>query len=164
MLPIINNKSLLDCTEDDLQIIIGDPAYRESRYIEYKEMYEPALYDNTKKQKRDDAKTEFRNDVCTFANAEGGYLILGVKEKKGIAQEITGIQIDDVDNFLLELKNCLQVIMPRMPNYQCNSIKLQSGKTVFVLFIQHDFFAPYIQLENEKNYRIYKRINNSKAV
>ena len=39
MFPKINNKSLLDCTEEDLQTLIDNPDYRENEYIDYKKTF-----------------------------------------------------------------------------------------------------------------------------
>lgn len=38
MFPKINNKSLLDCTEEDLQTLIDNTDYRENEYIDYKKL------------------------------------------------------------------------------------------------------------------------------
>ena len=38
-------------------------------------------------------KSEFRSDVCTYANTEGGYLIFGISDNNGCASEIYGIDI-----------------------------------------------------------------------
>ncbi|HHT53507.1 MAG TPA: ATP-binding protein [Clostridiales bacterium] len=40
---------------------------------------------------------EFWKDVCSFANTEGGYLIIGIREDKGKPQEIIGIDISNDD-------------------------------------------------------------------
>lgn len=164
MLPTINNKSLLDCSEEDLQTILDASEYSESLYIDYKESFEPDAYDSSKKKEREKAKVELRNDVCAFANAEGGFLIFGVKEKGGIPQEIVGISVNNRDTFERNIKTYLQPIMPRMPSIQFHFVELKNENIVVILFIQHDFFAPYIHLEDEKNYRVYKRVGNSKAV
>ena len=35
-LPKINNKSLLECDEDDFKEIIDNPDYQENQYLDYK--------------------------------------------------------------------------------------------------------------------------------
>lgn len=164
MLPTINNKSLLECTEEDLQTILDASEYSESIYIDYKEAFDPDTYDISKKKEREKAKVELRNDVCAFANAEGGFLIFGIKEKGGIPQEIVGIPVNNRDAFERNIRTYLLPIMPRMPSIQFHFVELKNENFVVILFIQHDFFAPYIHLEDEKNYRVYKRVGNSKAV
>ena len=167
MLPTINGKSLLDCELNDLQFILDNPDFRENEHIDYKENFSIDCYPKDKKTERQKAIEEFRSDVCAFANADGGYLFFGVKEdRKGNAHELVGINIADGnrDKFELNLKNYLQPISPRSPTYRPHFVELESGKYVVIIFVQHDYFAPYIHLADEKDYRIYKRVGNSKAV
>lgn len=139
----INGKTLLECNEDDIQLLIDDPAFRESEHIDYKENF--SFLEIEDKKVKNTKKVEFRNDVCSFANAEGGYLIYGVKEEQGIVSEIIGITIpkNDTDKFELDRRNDLQPIFPRVPNIKFSFIPLQSGKYVVVMYIKHDSFAPY---------------------
>ena len=164
MHPTINGKTLLECEEDAFSMILNNPDYRESEYLDYKAMFS---VDCCKKSDERQRKiSEFRSDICSFANSSGGYLILGVQEQKGIPTEINGIEIhdDDLDNYELRLKNYLQTIQPRIPKCSFRFIKLENGNHLVIIFVQHDSFAPYIHLENEKDYRAYKRVGNSKAV
>lgn len=161
MLPTINGKSILDCNSEDLQELIGNSLYRESEYIDYKSVF--TIDYAPKGKERDAAIAELRSDVCSFANADGGYLIYGVQEDgEGIPKELVGIDISNKDRFELSLKDKLQAISPRIPAYSLSFIPLENEKHIVVLFIMHDYFAPYVHLEGEKDYRIYKRIGNSK--
>lgn len=167
MLPKINGKDLSYCTEDDFSEIIDNLDYRENEYLDYKEMIDVLAIPKDKKNEIAYAKAEFRSDVCSFANANGGYIIYGIEEdSKSVPKGIRGIEIknDDTDKFELDIKNWLQTIRPRIPNYKIRFLKLKNRKYIIVLYIYHDFFAPYIYLEDNKNYRIYKRVGNSKVV
>lgn len=167
MLPKINGKDLLDCTEDDFYEIIDNLDYRENEYLDYKEMVHVLAIPKDKKNEVANAKAEFKSDVCSFANANGGYIIYGIEEdSKSVPKAIIGIEIknDDTDKFELDIKNWLQIIRPRIPNYKISFLKLKNGNYIVVLYIYHDFFAPYIHLEDNKNYRIYKRVGNSKVI
>jgi len=106
----INGKTLLECNEDDIKLLIDDPTFRESEYIDYKENF--AFLEVEDKTAKNIKKIEFRNDVCSFANAEGGYLIYGVKEEQGTVNEIVGINIpkNDTDKFEQDRRNDLQPI------------------------------------------------------
>lgn len=159
----INGKILLECNEDDIQLLIDDPAFRESEYIDYKENF--SFLEIEDKRIKNTKKVEFRNDVCSFANAEGGYLIYGVKEEQGIVSEIIGITIpkNDTDKFELDRRNDLQPIFPRVPNIKFGFIPLKSGNYVVVMYIKHDSFAPYTQIENQVNYKFFKREGNEKV-
>ena len=159
----INGKTLLECNEDDIKLLIDDPAFRESEYIDYKENF--SFLEIEDKKVKNIKKVEFRNDVCSFANAEGGYLVFGVKEEQGTVSGIIGITIlkNDTDKFELERRNDLQPIFPRVPNIKFSFIPLQSGKYVVVMYIKHDSFAPYTQIENQVNYKFFKRAGNEKV-
>lgn len=162
MLPKINNKSFLEISEEDLFALIDNEAYRENEYIDYKQNF--AFLEITDKKKRNDKISEFKSDVCAMANAEGGYLIYGISDKNGCADEIIGVDIPDgnTDRFELDRRNNLSSISPRTPYIKFNFIKLVNDNYVVIIFVKHDSFAPYIHLENEKNYLIYKRSGNGK--
>jgi len=164
MLPTLNGKSFLDCNEEDLQELIDNPDYRENEYIDYKAAF--AFLEMDKKDPNRQGKiVEFRNDVCAFANAGGGYLIYGITDVKGMAREVVGVEIpnNNTDKFELERKNNLDCIMPKMPSLQFGYIPLKNGKFVVVIQIRKDGFAPYMHLENDTNYKAYKRVGNGKT-
>lgn len=163
MLPTINGKEIIDCSLEDIQIIIDNPDYAENEYLDYKKSFS---IDVVEKDQRQQEQVEFRNDVCAFANANGGYLIFGIDEKKGIPSEIVGISIksNSKDLFERDVRNYLQTIKPRVPYYRIRFISLTDEKYIVIILIQHDFFAPYIHLADQKNYKIYKRAGNEKAV
>lgn len=164
MLPTVNGKSFLECTEEDLQELLDNPDYRENEYIDYKATF--AFLEMDKRDiERQSKIVEFRNDVCAFANAGGGYLIYGITDVRGMAKEIVGIEIpnNNTDKFELERKNNLSSIMPKMPSLKFGYISLANGKFVVVIQIRRDGFAPYVHLENEMNYKVYKRVGNGKS-
>lgn len=163
MFPTINGKSLLECNEADLQVLLENPDYREYDYIDYKATF--AFLEVSKNDpNRKALLAEFRSDVCSFANAEGGYLIYGIKDHRGMASEIAGVDIpgNNTDKFELERKNNLVPIMPKLPTVKFHFIPLENGKYVVILAVMHDNYAPYIHLEDESDYRIYRRIGNGK--
>ena len=160
MLSQINNKSLLECTEEDFAEIINNPDYRENQYLDYKRTFSFLEVDKSEAAEK---ISEFRNDVCSFANAEGGYLIYGIADKDGMASRIIGVEIVNPDKFELDLRNKLTPIMPKIPPVQFHFVKLASGKYIVIIFIDHDYYAPYLHLEDQKNYKIYKRDGNQKT-
>jgi predicted HTH transcriptional regulator len=77
------NKPLTEIEESDLQMLV-DNTVREGREVEYKQVLTI---------QEDDQKQEFLNDVSSFANTTGGYLIYGIresKEDKGKPVEVCG--------------------------------------------------------------------------
>ena len=161
MLPMINGKQIIDCNLEDLQVIIDNPDYRENEYIDYKAMFSVDQYSKGDTKQAEKA-AEFRSDICALANASGGYLFLGIAEEKGVPQCFCGIDIkdDNPDKFELRLKNYLQKIEPRIPNCRFRFIPLDNGKHIVIILVLHDAFAPYLHIDNQKGYRVYKRIGN----
>lgn len=166
MFPKVNGKSFLELTEEDLEVLIDNPDFRENEYIDYKENFSFLEIPKEKKEVIASHIAEFRSDICAFANAEGGYLIFGISEdeKMGCAKEIVGIEIpnDKTDKFETARRTNLEMIRPRIPYLKFHFIKLHSGKYVVIIFVKHDSFTPYMHIEDENNYRIYKRYGNGK--
>ena len=160
MLPKINGKSFLECTEDDLKNLIDNLDFRESEYIDYKQTF--AFLELPKGRDKNEKISEFRSDVCSFANANGGFLIFGISDVEGCASELVGIEIDNTDRFELDRRNNLISIQPKMPYLKFHFVKLMNEKYVVIIYIKRDNFAPYTHVEDEKNYKIYKRVGNKK--
>ena len=164
----INGKTLFNIGEHDLNDLVNNLDYRENDFLEYKETL-PFIFMNKadgNEKKRKDAIAEFRRDVCSFANAQGGYLLYGISEEKGCAKEIKGIDLpaNNTDQFERECNAKLQLIFPRSPFVQFHFVPLQSGKYVVVLYVHHDSFAPYTHCEEDRNYQFYKRVGNEKQI
>lgn len=83
----INNKEFREWTADDLQVLLNNDAYRENNFIDYKVNFAPLIDKDKKREKQ----AEFRNDVCSFANADGGYIFFGIGESSGAASILAGI-------------------------------------------------------------------------
>ena len=167
MLPTINGKAFLDCSLEDLRGILDNQDYREGDYLDYKKSFELTEIPKSEKDAVNKAKAEFRKDVCAFANARGGYLIYGIKEDgKAVPHELVGITISDNNTEMFEntVKNTLQIVSPRIPHFEIQFIACGNDKFVVVLYIHHDFFSPYVFLENNQDYRVYKRVGNSVRV
>ena len=167
MLPLLNNKSLLDCDYDDFKDLIHNEVFRENQFLDYKENFSfLALPKDVKKEIVESKIVEFRNDVCSFANADGGYLIYGITDNCGMAEEIKGIEILDKDKFELFIRNKLNPIMPKIPHmiFRFVDVDTDIDHYIVIIYISHDDYAPYIHLEDQKNYKIYKRSGNGKTV
>ena len=164
MLPQINNKPILNCTEEDFKVLLHNPDYRENQFLDYKKDFAFLKVPKEKSEQIAVKIIEFRNDICSFANAEGGYIIYGISDEQGTADEIVGVDIDNPDKFELDLRNRLIPIMPKVPPVQFQFVPLNDGRYLVVIFIDHDYYAPYLHVEDQKNYKIYKREGNQKAI
>lgn len=157
---IINNKNFKEWSSDDISIIIDNDAYRESEFIDYKENF-TILECHDRVQKRI-KQNEFRHDICSFANANGGYLIFGIREDKGIPIEIIGISIENKDKFELNRRNELCGIMPVVPRIDFAFIYLSDTKYVVIIKILKGINKSYVFIENEGIFKFFIRRGNGK--
>lgn len=157
---ILNGKDYKKWLEDDISVIIENDAYKENEFIDYKETF--AVLEFTDKVQRRKKQEEFRHDVCSFANAEGGYLLFGIKEVSGVPVEIKGISIENIDRFELDRRNELFGIMPIVPVIDFSFIHLKNGKYVVTVKISKGNHKPYIYIENEGIFKFFIRRGNRK--
>ena len=88
--------NLFDVSLQDVQTLC-DNRVTDNRFIDFKA---EAI------GRKDGERREFLADVCAFANASGGDLVLGIKEEDGTAKEVCGIDITNLDEekqFLVNL-------------------------------------------------------------
>ena len=159
---MINSKKITKCCEEDLHILIDNPDYRENQYIDYKSDF--SYFRAEGKEVKEKEAFELRKDICSFANAEGGFLIYGISERKGIASNILGVEIANCDKFENDVRNLFTPIMPKQPNVKFYFITLSAPSTyVVILQIERDYYAPYSYFEKEDNYKFSKRDGNHKS-
>lgn len=148
---LINGKTADKVTEDDLNTIIQNDDYAEGQYLDYKRQFgfEDKSLD---KADRDKEIVEFKKDVCSFANAEGGYIIVGVTEEKGLPQDLSGIDIPkgDTDAYKLKIRDKLANIQPKIPSVKIHCVGLHNGKFVVIVEVIADGFAPYVYHKGEE--------------
>jgi predicted HTH transcriptional regulator len=124
------SRNLDSLTEKDLSSLIRN-SVREGRSIEYKE----DLPGNS-----DDDRREFLSDVSSFANAGGGDLIYGIKEKRdsqaiptGEPETIIPLSVN-VDATSLRLHEMAQGgIDPRIPGLRVRAVPIQAGGSTVIV-------------------------------
>lgn len=156
----INNKSFKLWTADDLTVLVNNDDFRESQTLDFKRTFE--FLEAADKKQKAKAKDEFRNDVCSFANADGGDLIFGISENNGVASKIMPISIANTDKFELDLRNVLLLIQPSMPAVEFSFISVDNGYVV-VVHIEKGLFKPYMTVEDETVFRFFVRHGNRKS-
>lgn len=125
---------LEDITEKELQSLV-DNQVRENKVLEYKE----ALPGNA-----NDDKKEFLADVSAFANASGGDLLFGIREKDGVASEVCGVDAPNLDQEKQRLENILRHgLEPRIPGIAIQEIPLSTSKIVLLLRIPRSWAMPH---------------------
>jgi predicted HTH transcriptional regulator len=156
----INNKIYKYWTRDDICTILNNEDVRECQTLDFKLTFE--FLETTDKRQKIKAKNEFRNDVCSFANADGGDLLFGISEDNGIASNIMPISIENIDKFELDLRNVLLPIQPSMPAVEFNFITVNNNGYIVVVHIEKGFFKPYMTVEDQTVFRFFVRHGNHK--
>ncbi|NQT79982.1 MAG: ATP-binding protein [Candidatus Aminicenantes bacterium] len=129
----IFRKSFDNITSADIQNLINI-KYKERQTIEYKrEMYE----------NKDEGKREMLRDISSFANAYGGYLIIGIEDKNGIPLKIINVDNAEIEKDRIE-KSCLSNIEPHILGLKCKTIQMDSGENVILIFIPRGFRKPHM--------------------
>jgi Putative DNA-binding domain len=152
------NKELDSITEADLSSLIQN-CVREGRNIEYKEI----LPGNS-----DDDKREFLADLSSFANAGGGDLIYGIKEKRDLHGATTGepetiIPLSaNLDAASLRLHEMAQGgIDPRISGLRVKSVPIRAGGIVILVRVPRSWAG--LHMVTYKNLsRFYSRNSSGK--
>lgn len=85
---IFGNRPLREINEGDIRALVN-AGMAEHLQLEYKSV----RYDEGDRGRRD-----FLQDVCMFANAAGGVLLIGVPELRGADEQPSGIPDPDGDS------------------------------------------------------------------
>ena len=137
-------------TEQPLRALIETGA-RESLYIDYKR----ETYGGN-----DAARKEFLADICSFANAAGGDIVIGMAENAGVPSEIMPFT-DDADQERLRLEQMARDgIEPRIIGLAVRLVPV-SGGGVFVIRVPKSYNPPHrVTFKNSK--RFYARSSGGK--
>ncbi len=114
---IFDNRRISEINPQELIDLIG--AQEENLWIDFKQKDYHRDSNDLEKHKREICK-----DVTAMANAEGGYILIGVTEERKVAQDF--FSIDDAANVAQSINDvCLQNIDPRIPNLEVKPYSLQ---------------------------------------
>jgi len=125
-------KPLSEISDSDIQEL-KDAGIEEGKTIEYKREL-PGT--------RDEDKREFLADISSFSNTEGGDVIYGVTEERGVIAEITGLSSPDFDAEILRLENLIRDgISPRLGT-SFRAVPSAAGK-VLMIRIEKSWIGPH---------------------
>lgn len=145
-------KNIESITENDLNDLVEKEVF-EKRTLEYKECF-PGNSVSDKK--------ELLADVSSFANSAGGYMIFGIREKKGVPQEVKGFENNIIDQEKTRLENMIiNGISPRITGINFRSIKVKNNKYVLIIKIPRSFAGPHRVIYNHHD-KFYTRDNACK--
>lgn len=153
---MIHDKNILDITESDLQALIDNEEV-ESKNLEYKEIL-PDLKDLNN-------KSELLADISSFANANGGDIIYGIKEEKSKPISLVGcLELKDIDNIKSQIQNILNSnLRPRILGLNIKEVKLKDSKFALVIRIPKSWNSPHRIVLASKNFnKFFTRGTNGK--
>ena len=94
--------------------------------------------------KADADKRELLKDVSAMANTHGGHLVIGVREKSGIATEVVGVSDIDLDAEIQRIEQIVRSgLEPPIFGIRTKAIHLVSGKYVILIRIPRSFNPPH---------------------
>jgi hypothetical protein len=123
-----------DITEADLAELVsaGTP---EGLRLEYKR----TTYGNADGDKREALK-----DISSFANTQGGHLLIGIEEAKGIPTALLGLGTVNVDQEILRLEQLVRSgIEPRILGVRTRAVPLAAGGHCLVMRIPRSWHLPH---------------------
>ncbi len=132
---VFDNKPISEITDQDLIDLIGNEKEEEKSWIDFKREHYKGYKNNT-----EDYKREICKDVTAMANAEGGYILIGVDEEDEVAQRFS--DISDAKNKSLSIYDtCRKFITPPIADLEVKSRKLSFQGNIFNLIIIHIPFS-----------------------
>lgn len=92
----------------------------------------------------EDARQEFRKDVCAMANADGGDLVFGISDVSGCANAVVAISDVGADATKRRLQQILESkVEPRIHGIQFHACQIAAGGFVLVLRIPSSYEGPH---------------------
>jgi hypothetical protein len=123
-----------DIALGDIQALIAN-GVAEGRTLEYKRDLPGG---------GNEARKEFLADVTSFANAQGGDIIYGLSATNGVATEVHGLEVDDLDARSRALEDrILTGAEPRIPGVKLRWISTDDGKHILLIRIAASAIAPH---------------------
>lgn len=152
-----NEKNITNINYKDIQNLIKNDVH-EGFYIDYKKEYNVSCQNRETARK---AKMDLCDDICSFANNEGGWLIYGIEELSDRSLQDAPIQKIKFLDYNQQVSEILKngKVFP-MPNFETKFIKLPTNqlKGYFLIHVFEGIYPPYIS-----NGKIKTRVGSSGA-
>jgi len=134
---VLENKLPEDITSDDLDALIGR---EENQRLEFKENYG-----------RDDNK-EIAKDICSFANADGGYIVIGARV--AMENKLKCIGFSSVVDPEILRQRIIQVVLDcvseRIAGLQTRVYQTSSGEQVVLIYIPPSLQKPHMVTKDKR--------------
>jgi hypothetical protein len=149
---IREGKRLSEVTEADLRKLLESGA-EEHKHLDYK----AELYANN-----DAGQKDFLIDVCAFANAEGGILLIGVPEVRDPINgqptgtpdlsKFEGIESSNPESVLLSYDSRVVSGIEERLSLESRAIKLGNGRYVFAIRVPNSLNKPHCVRREDRRY------------
>ena len=153
-MPVTFQKNVTEITERDIAGLITNQV-RENLNLEYKE----AMY-----SRGDEDTREMLRDITSIANAQGGHILIGIKEddqNEGIPTELKGVDEPETVSSRMT-SSCLSNIDERIPGLQIHPVPLSNGKHIILIRIPKSPKAPHMVTFKGLN-QFWKRHDRQKS-
>jgi hypothetical protein len=140
------NKEISDLNKDDISRIIREKV-PESINLEFKRK----VYGN-----KDADKKELLKDITSFANTNGGLLIIGVDEIEGCADKFcffSGNADEEIQRMNSVIESSTE---PRVSNIEIRALEVDKDKSVLIVKIPKSWNSPH-RTNYKGSKRFYKR-------
>lgn len=127
------DKPLLQITHEDIERLVAE-RFPEGKTLDYKR----DTYGN-----KDEDKKELLKDVSSLANTQGGDILIGVDEDKGLPTGIPGVTVSDIDKEKLRLDEIIRRGLDPRIEFGIHSVLTPVGTTVIVIRVRDSLLSPH---------------------
>ncbi len=127
------DKPLETITYTDLDQFVQE-KWPEGKAVDYKR----DLYGRT-----DDEKRELLKDASSFANTQGGDILIGVDEDKGAPTGIPGVVVADVDKEKLRLDEIIRRGVDPRIDFGIHHVQAPAGTTALIIRVKESLLFPH---------------------
>jgi Putative DNA-binding domain len=148
---IFGNRPLREITEQDIRALVN-AGMAEHLHLEYK----GSQYENS-----DNGRREFLQDICMFANADGGVLLIGVPEGRSEDNSSSGIpdanaelgvtSVNPEADLLAYDARIVDCVEGRL-TVESHAIPLQSGRFVLAFRVRSSIRKPHCVVRQQRKY------------
>lgn len=144
---IFDGKPTRDITPDDLRRLVSERV-AEDRHLDYKEQ----AYD----QRNPNALYELLKDITAFANADGGYLIMGIRED-GPRRAMTFVNVENDEAIRRSMiDRCLAHIEPRPRGLDIAALDVD-GNSILVIHVPEADRKPLCARPDAEHHYFWRR-------
>ncbi|MBS0289163.1 MAG: ATP-binding protein [Proteobacteria bacterium] len=95
--------------------------------------------------KDDGGSLKILKSISAFANTNGGFILYGIEEEKGIPKKISGLKIENQDEIKLRVENlCRDGLEPPLTtNLSFHYIPMENEKSVLAIKIRKSYRSPH---------------------